>query len=166
MQRLCFYTCLLFCSWEGVSASVDARIHPPGQTSHRLQTSPCAVHSGRYGQQAGGTHPPGMHSCFNKAHAGTPADLLVSSTDLLHTGINRAARDDGLSGHRRVLYRLSYAAGGMINTFFDFSVLLLPSANEVWGRNCFHKRVSRILSTEGGVPGQTPLPQVDKALGR
>ena len=23
------------------------------------------VHAGRYGQQAGGTHPTGMHSCFN-----------------------------------------------------------------------------------------------------
>ena len=30
--------------------------HPPG---HR----PCAVHAGRYGQQAGGTHPTGMHTC-------------------------------------------------------------------------------------------------------
>ena len=26
---------------------------------------PCAVHAGRYGQQAGGMHPTGMHSCFN-----------------------------------------------------------------------------------------------------
>ena len=24
----------------------------------------CAVHAGRYGQQAGGTHPTGMHSCY------------------------------------------------------------------------------------------------------
>ena len=28
------------------------QVHPPG-----------AVHAGRYGQQAGGTHPTGMHSC-------------------------------------------------------------------------------------------------------
>ena len=27
-------------------------------------TPPGAVHAGRYGQQAGGTHPTGMHSCF------------------------------------------------------------------------------------------------------
>ena len=26
---------------------------------------PCAVHAGRYGQQAGGTHPTGMHTCSN-----------------------------------------------------------------------------------------------------
>ena len=25
-----------------------------------------AVHAGRYGQQAGGTHPTGMHSCLSK----------------------------------------------------------------------------------------------------
>ena len=25
---------------------------------------PCAVHAGRYGQQAGGTHPTGMHTCI------------------------------------------------------------------------------------------------------
>ena len=29
------------------------QVHPPG-----------AVHAGRYGQQAGGTHPTGMHSCL------------------------------------------------------------------------------------------------------
>ena len=40
-----FYTCLSFCPQTGVvSAS-------------------CAVHAGRYGQQVGGTHPTGMHSC-------------------------------------------------------------------------------------------------------
>ena len=26
---------------------------------------PEAVHAGRYGQQAGGTHPTGMHTCLN-----------------------------------------------------------------------------------------------------
>ena len=34
--------------------------HPPGE-----QTPPCAVHAGRYGQQAGGMHPTGMQSCLN-----------------------------------------------------------------------------------------------------
>ena len=28
------------------------------------QTPPCTVHAGRYGQQAGGTHPTGMHTCL------------------------------------------------------------------------------------------------------
>ena len=27
-----------------------------------------AVHAGRYGQQAGGTHPTGMHTCYLKVH--------------------------------------------------------------------------------------------------
>ena len=36
---------------------------PPGQVHPRAGTPPGAVHAGRYGQQAGGTHPTGMHSC-------------------------------------------------------------------------------------------------------
>ena len=57
---------------------VTARRHlPPGaDTSPRDQRQtqptptpeetpvPCAVHAGRYGQQAGGTHPTGMHTCL------------------------------------------------------------------------------------------------------
>ena len=35
------------------------RYSPPGPG-----TPPGAVHAGRYGQQAGDTHPTGMHSCF------------------------------------------------------------------------------------------------------
>ena len=35
----------------------------PGQTPPRSRP-PSAVHAGRYGQQAGGTHPTGMQSCF------------------------------------------------------------------------------------------------------
>ena len=34
---------------------------PPG-SRHSLPT--CTVHAGRYGQQVGGTHPTGMHTCF------------------------------------------------------------------------------------------------------
>ena len=44
---------------------------PPGQVnppwagkSPQAGTPPGVVHAGRYGQQAGGTHPTGMHSCF------------------------------------------------------------------------------------------------------
>ena len=51
---------------------------PPGQTPPLGQTPtwadtppwqtppPCAAHAGRYGQQAGGTHPTGMQSCFSR----------------------------------------------------------------------------------------------------
>ena len=63
----------------GVSASVHAGMHPPG--GHPLGRHPPqedtrktpqedtrnpplgAVHAGRYGQQAGGIHPTGMHTC-------------------------------------------------------------------------------------------------------
>ena len=44
--------------------------HPPEQTPPWSRhtpppgSSPCAVHAGRYGQQAGGMHPTGMQSCF------------------------------------------------------------------------------------------------------
>ena len=81
--------CQEFCSQEGGSASVHAGIpppprsrHPPDQAHLRSrhpagsshtppesrhppeQTPPCAVHAGRYGQQAGGMHPTGMQSCI------------------------------------------------------------------------------------------------------
>ena len=93
LWRLCFYTCLSFCS-QGVSAPVHAGIHippwtrgihPPDQrqtcprdqrqtrgrgrpeADTRLRSRPpppFAVLAGRYGQQADGTHPTGMHTCY------------------------------------------------------------------------------------------------------
>ena len=50
-----------------VSAPVHAGIHttiPPDQRQTPLgaDTPPRTVHAGRYGQQAGGTHPTGMHT--------------------------------------------------------------------------------------------------------
>ena len=40
------------------------QVHPPWD---QAGTPPWAVHARRYGQQAGGTHPTGMHSCFELA---------------------------------------------------------------------------------------------------
>ena len=79
--RLCFYTCLWFCS-QGESAPLHAGIHPPGPEAgtppgpeagtppprSRHPPGPgtpptSAVLAERYGQQAGGTHPTGMQSC-------------------------------------------------------------------------------------------------------
>ena len=76
-------------SVHGGSASVHAGIpHPPSDQAPPDQTSPppgtrprprpctpradtprdqafpCAVHAGRYGQQAGGMHPTGLQSCL------------------------------------------------------------------------------------------------------
>ena len=45
--------------WEQTPPPRDQRQTPP-----KDQTPP-AVHAGRYGQQAGGTHPTGMHTCLN-----------------------------------------------------------------------------------------------------
>ena len=66
--------------WAG---NPPRQVHPPGQIHPQTGTppwqahplprqvhpladtpTPGAVHAGRYGQQAGGTHPTGMHSCF------------------------------------------------------------------------------------------------------
>ena len=48
-------------SGGGVPGQVPRdKVHPPGPG-----TPPGAVHTGRYGQQAGGTHHTGMHSCTN-----------------------------------------------------------------------------------------------------
>ena len=52
----------------GGSASVHAGIPPNPlgkETPLARQTSPHAVHAGRYGQQAGGMHPTGMQSCLH-----------------------------------------------------------------------------------------------------
>ena len=38
---------------------------PLGRYTPQAGTSPRAVHAGRYGQQAGGTHPTVMHSCLH-----------------------------------------------------------------------------------------------------
>ena len=73
--RLCFYTCLLFCSQGGLPHCMlgypprTRGRHPPIPGTPREQTppgpgTPSAVHDGRYGQQAVGTHPTKMHSCL------------------------------------------------------------------------------------------------------
>ena len=47
----------------GVCLSACWDTHPPEQASPGSRP-PGAVHAGRYGQQAGGTHPATMHTCF------------------------------------------------------------------------------------------------------
>ena len=61
--------CQEFCPrGGGVSAPLHAGIHthprehPPPRDQR--QTPSSAVHAGKYGQQAVGTHPTGMHTCF------------------------------------------------------------------------------------------------------
>ena len=70
LRRLCFYTCLsVILFTREVSASVHAGIPPPRKQTPREQTTPSRAdtprrrHAGRYGQQAGGMHATGMHTC-------------------------------------------------------------------------------------------------------
>ena len=61
--------------WQG---DLPGKADPPGKADHPWQGDrpwqgrpparqilPCAVHAGRYGQQAGGMHPTGMQFLFN-----------------------------------------------------------------------------------------------------
>ena len=60
--------CLSAC-WD--SRPPRSRHHPQEQNPHPTpweQTPPCAVHAGGYCQPAGGTHPTGMHTCYNYFH--------------------------------------------------------------------------------------------------
>ena len=52
---------ILFTGW-GVSAPLHAGVHPQADTP-LLGRHPLLDSSG-YGQQAGGTHPTGMHTCY------------------------------------------------------------------------------------------------------
>ena len=99
LRRLCFYTCLSFCSQAGCISQhamgqtppprktdplpgrnqedpPSGRPSPPGRNQEdpplkedrpplQEDRPPGAVHAGSYGQQAGGTHPTGMHTCLN-----------------------------------------------------------------------------------------------------
>ena len=62
--------CQEFCSQGGLPQCMlgyhhPRTRHPPKADTPWEQTTPCAVHAGRYGQQAGGMHPTGMQSCFS-----------------------------------------------------------------------------------------------------
>ena len=56
------------------------QVHPPAGTPHQQVHPLGEVHAGRYGQQAGGTHPTGMHSCLISA---VLVDKHLNSTGLL-----------------------------------------------------------------------------------
>ena len=72
LRRLCFYTCLSFCSrvggcaWQG--ACVAGGVHGRGACvaggMHAMPPTPPRTLRDTVGQCAGGTHPTGMHSCF------------------------------------------------------------------------------------------------------
>ena len=82
--------------WAGASPSLDQvrpgtgtpplSRYPPG-TRYTPRTRytplgryPRAVHAGRYGQQAGGTHPTGMHSCSSTIFAEHGSEMTPFGT--------------------------------------------------------------------------------------
>ena len=89
LQRL-FFTRVCLSTWGGTCAGTPPGTRgmytlqtgtPPwaGTPSRQILPPPGAVHAGRYGQQAGGLHPTGMHSCFySMLLAGKIDDLRFS----------------------------------------------------------------------------------------
>ena len=72
LRRLCFYTCLSFCSQGGSLPQCILGYHPPEQTPPRPGTLPPGPGTPRTSPPlpgaetataADGTHPTGMHSC-------------------------------------------------------------------------------------------------------
>ena len=85
--RLCFYMCVWFCSQGGFWADPPGmenppgtrQTHPPGpgrpplgpadtppdQADAPVRENPPGKKTAAYGQWAAGTHPTGMHSCYN-----------------------------------------------------------------------------------------------------
>ena len=50
--------------WEQTHPRAPEQTPPPGADTPQSRHPPCTVHTGRYGQQVGGTHPTGMHTSF------------------------------------------------------------------------------------------------------
>ena len=59
------------CVFTGVCLSTCWDTPAPEQTPPPTRGRPSQVHAGRYGQQAGGTHPTGMHTCCILLHTGS-----------------------------------------------------------------------------------------------
>ena len=96
--RLCFYTCVWFCSQGGVSGQGEPLPNgelPPGPDTPPGMETPCGMETppgadpppGKetpaHGQWEAGTHPTGMHSCSKfkppsilKTHNNTPGSKL------------------------------------------------------------------------------------------
>ena len=89
--------------WGGVSAPLHARIHPlqeqtpPRGSRHPPEQTPPAVHAGRYGQRAGGTHPTGMHTCrlYFQTRAVSPLVLYGKKFGWMRRQVSVLAIDTG-----------------------------------------------------------------------
>ena len=80
LRRLCFHRCLsVHGGGRGVCPIACWYAHTPADIP--LGRPPCAVHACMLGagQQAGGTHPTGMHSCSINKHCHQMYELSLST---------------------------------------------------------------------------------------
>ena len=85
---------ILFTGGVCLSACWDMHLHqeqtppwgadtPQGADTHpRSREPPGAVHVRRYGQQAGGTHPTGMHTCSKKSSMDKSVTSVLNETPI------------------------------------------------------------------------------------
>ena len=140
--------CQSFCSQGGAgSASVHAGIVDPTRSRHPLRadtpatdTPPCAVHAGRYGQQAGGTHPIGMHTCclekitfgeYSKLDRYRWSKCMQHSSCCIYQkmGVAHDSRTDPELGLRSQTLNSGYCSSSYWDTllYIIFTVLVLNS---------------------------------------
>ena len=84
-----FYTCLSVILFTG---GVPGQV-PPRTRYNPPPPPPRAVHAGRYGQQAGGTHPTGMISCLlmildDTGQSGKRQSIFAFVNDVVLVGLN------------------------------------------------------------------------------
>ena len=110
--------------------------HPPGPGTPQLdqvhpQTRyypPSSVHAGRYGQQAGGTHPTGMHSCLEmkstKLREDNVCNCVCMSVCLwLGRGPSKGIRTP--YGHVQMLFTMKHGLSEGGRLAFDLNAFFL-----------------------------------------
>ena len=65
---------------------------PPGADTPWSRHAPCAVHAGRYGQQAGGMHPTGMQSCYRLQTKLQEGYVFTGVCDSVNSGVSLPGR--------------------------------------------------------------------------
>ena len=88
--------------WAGTPCP-PRQVHPSRQVRPPLG----AVHAGRYGQQAGGTHPTGMHSCRNN-HL---LRLVLGRNWCFEAGLNSGPRISNITWQMQNYFDLNPTSG-------------------------------------------------------
>ena len=85
--RLCFTCVCDSACWDTPSPADFPRSRPPGSRHPPSRHPTRAVHAGRYGQQVGGTHPTGMHTCYRPQTKFVKVMFLQMSVILFTGGV-------------------------------------------------------------------------------